>query len=291
MGMIDGRQADDARRATMGRRQITVGVGLVVVLAFVASALGAGGLKTRSATVTVASGESDSVVAQCPRGTKPVAGGFEAQSRPEGPDPVPTFNLFKSKGTGARGWTAAASNGGSAAGDLTSFAYCRDLALERRSATVSVGPDEPESATAKCPRGTKALSGGFDADTASGDVPLFRITGSKKKGKRKWTVSATETFGAEGDLTAHVYCGDGKALKAKDASETLPQNTVGELKARCKRGQRVLSGGFEAPDPPGPVAGSLVSASHKVGRRTWTVSAVALNEETVTAYAYCQKTG
>jgi hypothetical protein len=69
---------------------------------------------------------------------------------------------------------------------------------------------------------------------------------------------------------------------------------VGTATAKCKRAQRIVSGGFDNPDfGPDQLAEPqlLPFVSMRVGNRRWTASAY--NEGsasgTLTVYAYCEK--
>jgi hypothetical protein len=173
-----------------------------------------------------------------------------------------------------------------------SYAYCRDQRLKRRSASVSIEPGEIESATARCPRGTKAFSGGFagdEFDVVGGTGPWFWPVQSMKQGKREWTASA---FNAndEDELTAFVYCHERKSLKTKRAEESVGTQEFETVEARCSRKQRVVSGGFDT-DSDWAMTGTWVMESRKVGKRTWKVAgqdAGGLPHD-LTAYAYCEK--
>lgn len=72
--------------------------------------------------------------------------------------------------------------------------------------------------------------------------------------------------------------------KTAIASGGAPTDAV----ARCKRGQRVVSGGFETENFASE-GGPFVYASRKQGRRGWLVRVFATEPEEFTAYAYCEK--
>jgi hypothetical protein len=58
-------------------------------------------------------------------------------------------------------------------GLLTSYAYCRDEKVKSRSRTASVDSCETETVEASCKPGTKALSGGFDAEPIDDFVDAY----------------------------------------------------------------------------------------------------------------------
>jgi hypothetical protein len=161
------------------------------ILALGVGGLAAAGLKTKSATTSVGEREADSIEAKCKRGTKAISGGFYAEESIVGDNP---FNLiFESQRTGGRRWESAAYNAGNGPASLTSLAYCRDEKVKRRSSETTLSDSETGSVTAKCPRGTKALSGGFSTENffvglvdARAPLPFE----SRLSSKREWTASA-----------------------------------------------------------------------------------------------------
>jgi hypothetical protein len=98
--------------------------------------------------------------------------------------------------------------------------------------------------TATCRRGEKAVSGGFAADEIASPGPVLVLVRSLKQGGRKWTVSAYNS-GNEGDLTAYVYCHEGKGVKTREVEGTLDSAEVDSVEARCKRKQTLVGGGFD----------------------------------------------
>ena len=64
--------------------------------------------------------------------------------------------------------------------------------LKTESKRTTLQADETGSATAKCKRGTKVVSGGFSGPlTPNGSLgPQIFPTASTKSGKRRWTASA-----------------------------------------------------------------------------------------------------
>jgi hypothetical protein len=244
-------------------------------------------LKTKSASETLSPGEFDDVTAKCKKGTKAVSGGFDSDFDAGGP--TEAILPYMSRAEGGRKWTSAGFNLGQP-GELTSFAYCRDQKIKRRTEDTSLSFAETDTVTATCPQGTKVASGGFDN-------PDFVLNGtniaifpneSKKTGKREWTVSGRNLADDPGDLVAQVNCHERKGLKTFD--ETLSINSPGahDVEAECGAGRRVVSGGFDYSLPPSE--GAFVFSSHKVGKREWEVEAVDFdNPATLTAYAYCEK--
>jgi hypothetical protein len=167
--------------------------------------------------------------------------------------------------------------------------------LNKKSATVDVDPGEIGTVTAKCEQGEKLLSGGFkDAEfTGQQDTaPLLVPNASRKQGGKKWTVEAQNLGEQDGNLTAHVYCREGRKLAKESASVNVAAQGAGTATAECNQGQKVRSGGFENPDyglDLDQVPALLPFESRKQGGRKWVVSAFNFSAATgkLTAYAYC----
>lgn len=60
------------------------------------------------------------------------------------------------------------------------------------------------------------------------------------------------------------------------------------VKARCRRDERVVSGGFTTNRPVNKGV-SFFDASHKVGGRTWRVRVSTFIRSKINAYAYCEE--
>jgi hypothetical protein len=262
---------------------------LLIGVAGTAVASGSRELETKSDTVEADAGERAFASGFCRPATAAVSGGFEADPVVFG-EPSPFFFLDGSLRSGGRSWPSEAANLGAiggARGALTSFAYCRDERVKSKRVTVSVAPDETKTVSAKCKRGTKAISGGFDADDigfAAGG-PFFRISVSRRSGARRWEVRAANSGDETGELTSQVNCRKGKGLKTHRRSTELDNDVFG-LEAKCKRKQRIVSGGFAGPDFSGP-EGLIPFASMRVGKRGWRLAGLATGDATV--YAYCEK--
>jgi hypothetical protein len=287
---------------TDGRR-LAILASSAALAALVTAALAVAGtkLKTSSATGTAKVGDSPTATAKCKKGTKAASGGFESLSD------TPTGlggEIHESRRDGRRKWTGSSFNPGSGS-TLTVFAYCRDEKVKSASADVAIAADvDPDpvalptgTATATCPRGTKVISGGFDnpdfsfiGGSSGTDIRPYE---SFKSGKRTWTVSASDRGDEGGTLVAYAYCHKGKTPKTKQATETLALGPGGfpldSVTARCKKSQRVVSGGF-ASDPVADVNGPFFTGSRRDGKRKWIVTAAAnLPGPAITTYAYCEK--
>jgi hypothetical protein len=172
---------------------------------------------TESAETTVPSGEIRSLTPRCEPGTKAVSGGFFGEIG--GIGTVPEVQVHESRKTGARDWTVTGGNSGALEGDLIAYVNCRGgKGLKPRSKTTTIAgatgmqADQSGSVTAKCKKGTRAISGGFsglvdesflaDQDSGPGVIPSV----SRRVGGRKWETEALNSGGESGALTGYVYC-------------------------------------------------------------------------------------
>jgi hypothetical protein len=105
-------------------------------------------------------------------------------------------------------------------------------------------------------------------------------------GKRKWETTGFNYIQPD-TLTAQVNCHEGRGLKTRSVTETTSSELT-ELIAKCKKSQRVVSGGF-ASDSIVSKGGPFYQESRKQGKRKWVVSVVAVGSVEITAYAYCEK--
>jgi hypothetical protein len=246
-------------------------------------------LKTKSASTTLSPEELDSVTAKCKKGTKAVSGGFQSDSNPSVPSGSYIFP-YMSRAEGGRKWTSAGLNSANP-GELTSFAYCRDQKIKRRSSETTLSEAETNTLTARCPSGTKVASGGFenpDFGAGGGGMTAIVPSESLKTGKRDWSVSGKNLGDISGELATQVNCQKGQGLKTF-AEELSIGIGIRDVQAECAGGRRVVSGGFDYSIEPTEVA--FVIASHKAGKRTWEVEAMNFEDPTaaLTAYAYCEK--
>ncbi len=266
-----------------GNRHLALACGLIAVLGVGVFAVGASGkkLQTRSESTSVDPLDFDSVTADCDPGAKAVSGGFRTELDP---DSGPIFLPFESQRTGARGWAFSATYiFGPDPATITSFAYCRDEKVKSSAESETFDVGESQTVVATCPPGTKVLSGGFEGDEEDDAVPYV----SRKLGKRQWEVTAV-VYSDGASLTAQVNCREGRKLRKKEDTATIDDDRTATAVAKCKRSQRVVSGGFAQEDFP-VEGGPFTYESVKDGKRKWRVSATSLGSSDITAYAYCEK--
>jgi hypothetical protein len=121
--------------------------------------------------------------------------------------------------------------------------------LKTKSETTEVEYEEHGSTTATCERGTKAVSGGFEAQfEESGPSPFFYPDQSSRTG-RSWTSAAFNqgSPGEPGDLITYAYCRD-ERVKSRTDTESVAADEVETVAAKCKRGTKAVSGGFDGED-------------------------------------------
>jgi hypothetical protein len=107
---------------------------------------------------------------------------------------------------GSRSPQGHAANYSGAEGTLVASVYCREGdALDKKKKSVTLSPPfndvAAEEAVAKCPKGTRVVSGGFDLGGTEG-----QLLASRKRGGRKWLASASVGFPLTKKLTAFAYC-------------------------------------------------------------------------------------
>jgi hypothetical protein len=280
--------------------KLVLSITLVVAIAVAATAgLAGGALKTKKATISLpADSGEESATAKCKRGFRAVSGGFDGPGfSAEGagaPYQIPIDSLRESR----RAWTSSAYNDSSEPGDFVAFVNCSDELpkLKTRSATVTIANGDAGTATARCPRRGEAIGGGFAAGVANTDAnALVFVSESRRNGKRGWAVSGDNQSGMNAgealDLTALAYCAKRKVgLKTESAMEATDA-AISELsaKARCKRNQVAVSGGFSS----NPEPFSRPFESRRAGRRGWVASIGAYpspeDEDTLDVFAYCLK--
>jgi hypothetical protein len=256
----------------------------VLALGVIASGALAGAKLTTSSDSDIADGQTyAAATAKCKPGAKAISGGFAMDDY--------VFDVAQSFRTGARTWKVQAYNFTGDLQTLTTFAYCRDENLKSREATETIAIGASGTVKAKCGEGERAVSGGFDGELLSnpsgGDGPYIQPGTSRKAGPRGWKVRAGNFGDDDATLSAQVNCREGRALATRKKSGTVGDDPFA-ITAKCKRSQRVVSGGFSGPDLVG--SNYLVPlVSKKAGKRGWRLGGEADGE--VTVYAYCEKKG
>jgi hypothetical protein len=241
---------------------------------------------TAGKSTTIGTNQIGKATATCPRGSEAVSGGFLVPGV-SAPFLANVFH-FGSKRVGDRKWKTKSFNFNGPDHTLKSFAYCDtsqpNLRAESKRETVNANSNG--SATASCPRGSEAISGGW---ATKGDS-LQLAYESRRKGERKWKVSAFN-FSDTGPLVAYAYCDNhGPGLRAKSETVNVPSGGLGSAKANCNHGEKAYSGGYKGTDT-GPAQAPFAFNSKRTGGGDW--KAKAFGEQDTGAlqlkvYAYCK---
>jgi hypothetical protein len=282
----------------LNRRIVRSGLIAAAAAALTMASMAGGALKTKSASTTIgASPDAGAATAKCKKGSEAVSGGFDNPDFDPDFSPVTPgaaiFNITSAR-EGKRKWSATGENSGTDPGELIAYAYCdkKEPGLKRKSKTVTIDGNATDSATAKCPKGSVAVSGGYGSEDL---LPGFNPLASKRDGKRKWTVRAYNfDFPASAELTVFVYCDKSEPkIKTKSAQTEVIESEAGTATAKCKRGSEAVAGGFDTPngDPTVPISPAIYPyESRRTGKREWTGSGWNDEEDgTFVVYAYCKK--
>lgn len=171
-----------------------------------------------------------------------------------------------------------------------------------KTATVTVAPGASASATARCPRGTNVLGGGFTSlpfGIGAGSQPLGPVPfESHRTGKRSWTASAAlfPMATQSGSLTAYAYCRRGAArLAQRTATAQTPASMLGvpgTATAICPARKKAVAGGLLTTIQIAMNTGAIPISSLRSSARNWTIGATGVGPpQRVTAYAYCAQKG
>lgn len=152
------------------------------------------------------------VKARCPSGSHPVGGGFGSPGfSPTGIQPI----ALTSRRQG-RAWlveaiiSSAAMRGGQAFGKVAAYAYCVPDApkLSVSSRTRTVSPNGLKTIVATCPKGKRAVSGGFDGEITMAAQPVAggAVISRRAKQGRAWKVRAVGVAETDAQETVYAYC-------------------------------------------------------------------------------------
>jgi hypothetical protein len=282
-------------------RRVVIG-SVVAGLAIAAAAgMASGTIKVKTSSITLDIGPEQHqqfATAKCKKGLRAISGGFNGpgfdSSGSEGPYQIPLTSQRDSK----REWSSSAYDDGDE-GEFINYVKCSDELpkLKAKTATETVANGERGTATAHCPKSGEAVSGGFVAgiDDVAGDSVVY-VSESRRAGKQGWRVAGLGSIDPL-DLTAVAYCAKHKVgLRTRSAgTESGVHSANLSAKAKCKQGERALSGGF---------SGTLEGAengdfdvftqpyeSRPTGRRAWQASGEIYPDPGFTAevkaFAYC----
>ena len=181
-----------------------------------------------------------------------------------------------------------------AAGVLAIAAGIATAKLQTRSKSTTIAADGNGKATAKCPRGSEAVSGGFAAPHFDPNFSGRSILpfGSKRAGDRKWKTKGYNFASTQsGKLITYAYCDTHQpGLKVRSKTTSLQPFHPGSVTAKCPSGSEAVSGGFASPDASTGGDAVLGVASKRVSQNKWKVFAYNnddTNSQRLVAYAYC----
>jgi hypothetical protein len=276
-------------------RRLVVGVLIAGATFALVGAIAAAKIKTRSNSTTIAAQQFGSTTAKCPKGSEPVAGGFASP----GFDPTfmtgPGIVATTSKRAGHHAWKTGAFNFGApsaSTGKEIGFAYCdthKPRLRQVSSGTTSVPAFGNGSATATCPGGSEAVSGGV-IGFGPLDATVIPFT-SKRVGDHKWKVVAFNNDQTNAEkLTAFAYCDKHEPGLRKESNHvTVPQQEKRSATAKCGRGEKAYSGGYAAKVDQ-QADGAFAFTSKKTKGGDWTGAAEGNGDSPgpFTVFAYCK---
>jgi hypothetical protein len=165
-----------------------------------------------SKSISVPPGEYDSVVVECPMGSRAIGGGFGTDKFSK---PGPEILTLVSKRSGQRGWKIGGFNiedsGPGQPGTLTAYTYCKGpgpkLTVKSKDATVSTSL---RTIDITCPDGGRVRSGGFDGHftrSGSGASAAGALTSRRIDHGRGWRTSAISASAPNpATITTYAYC-------------------------------------------------------------------------------------
>lgn len=259
-------------------------------------------------------GTTGTATATCPKGQVPIGGGFNSP----GSVRQSFITVYSSTRSGKRGWTVSGVINGFVTPpatqfklNLTAYAYCRVGApLKSQTKTVSLPLIQNNfafvTATAKCPKGTSALSGGFQIPTPNNSTAGW-VHQSSRQSARSWSASvsaATTNSTPSLQMTTIAYCQPGTTLGAtKKVTVPAPlsdtvQGTITPnappTVAKSPKCSNMVGGGFRSPSvfttPAGASSIPFIYESRRLGRKgPWQTSMFnqGSNATTLTSAGYC----
>ncbi len=214
-------------------------------------------LEQVSSQTTVASGQSATVSAACPKDTLMLGGGFESGVRikitKNMPDPS--------------GWIVTGLNTSQGDLTLTVFASC----LHNASGTVTVvSADVPVSGGpfAWCQAGQLVTGGGYAFNTDSLEVYISTPIGDSVDPHNGWSVMAHGLQNADEPITVYAVCLSGSSLTTtlvRDQTDYGPTNNSMSFSLVCPAGAVMVEGGYEG-------TGAYVSRVNPSDAGTWDIA-------------------
>ena len=249
-------------------------------------------LRTHTAQIELPRHGHFPVAARCGRGTELVSGGFAT------PDVVyagggPYTQVEGAYRHGDGRFIVKAENQAFRSGHAYSFAYCGDVGkvTVAKSKPVELGSFDDGTATAHCPDGLTAISGGWRGEAPRGGRPAMVPFRSKRAGTDGWKVSAQNiVFKNSQDLIAFAYCVETQSPPAVAPNKLRMEGfNLSSAGSSCPAGSQAIAGGFDAATPKGySVGASIATSRRKQGGQRWKVTVLNGNDARgLTVYAYC----
>jgi hypothetical protein len=168
-------------------------------------------------------------------------------------------------------------------------------ALSEHLKAVTIQPQADKTATASCPSGSEAVSGGFSAPgfdpqfMGASNIPF----GSRRAGDDSWTVDGKNFGGTSGTMFSYAYCDTHEPnLAVATKTTSIAFSTNDSAAATCPRGSEVFSGGWQSPKNVTGDNAFFAFTSKRLGNRKWKVTAFNddnTNAHNLKVFAYCDK--
>jgi hypothetical protein len=245
-----------------------------------------------------------SATVDCPDGFKPQSGGWIGSVDPDSlsgsAEVLPQAMRYKG-GT----WKVQGSNEGQSPGPIEALQRCAKSSpkVVEVKKSKELAPGSVTNVTAKCPKGTEVLRGGYDSGSFSPHTAGAFVYGALRSAKRTWSVKADSPAimkngdvskgNPQGKVTSIAYCGKGPKLTTVTSSVIIQPGDTGETDAYCPAGKTVLFGGAVGEVKLSATTALFPSASFADGYRPWFAAGVnfagpgSAQPGKLKAYAYC----
>jgi hypothetical protein len=182
--------------------------------------------------------------------------------------------------------------GSKGAGRQRTLVYCarRRAGLRLVEARVPIAPGSTATATATCPAGTEAVSGGFSDQWAGTNGSLVFGFRSRRVGRRSWRASAINTSDSiASTLIAMANCDRRKpGLWARKRTIRVPATGTNATEIDCGWGQEAWSAGFESPIRDWHRGGAFPYLFKRIQHRAWRAAAFSSGAAgRFTLHVYC----
>ena len=200
-----------------------------------------GGAVTRTETIQLNNSEVGDVLVPCPGGKRVVLGGLKAQfdTTNDARIYVDELSLDSNDVLRVGGYGPGVNDA-----NLTGIATCERKPRSQEIHKTVPADSRRVSATTHCPKGRRIVFGGFRGDLTAPSEFVLPAAAFAEHGRR-WTVKASNDDDP-GQLTALAYCGNVPKPEERSKTASLVPNSRKTVTARCKRGERLAYGGFDA---------------------------------------------